>query len=121
MSEPDFYVGETWTFRGTARDVDGQRYPLDQATIEVMFSMSSGAILEFDETDPDDMISIVPLSVESPAYDWQIAVPPSRQTGFSRRRGRYRLQVRTTLPDGRVSIEADRVVKIQQSSFSRWP
>jgi hypothetical protein len=114
---PDFYVGETWTYRGQAMNADGSRVIMAGAHIKARFYTSQGTLLDLTDSDPEVIIN----TDDSVPWDYEIVVPPgSRQAGFIFPHNRYKLQVKLTTSDGQVSVDVTKKLRIEQSSFSRF-
>jgi hypothetical protein len=114
MTDPDFYTGEDWVFRGTAVDENGARVSMIGATVSVRFSTSLGRILDLTQADDEVTVSTDP----SGTWDYEVVVTPDLQPLFTSPYGRYKIQVRVMTADGRVSIESSRRFRVEVSSFT---
>jgi hypothetical protein len=116
MIEPDFLVGETWSYRGQAKNADGTRVIMSGSHIRARFYTSQGVILDLTDSDPEVIIN----TDTSLDWDYEIVVPPSRQDGFNFSHNRYKLQIKLTTSDGQVSVDVTKKLYIPLSSFKRW-
>src|SRR3982751_3426389 len=98
MTDPDFYTGEDWVFRGPVVDEVGARVSMIGASVAVRFSTSQAKILDL--TQDDDEVNL--LTDLSQDWDYEVVLPPSRQAAFISPYGRYKIQVRVTTADGRI-------------------
>lgn len=114
MSEPDFYLGETWIFEGTVQGVRGQALSLNSARIKLRLYTSQGPALTIDSETSQN----VQLLEETGHY--QIYITPEDQEGFNVAVRDYGCEVHVTLENGQEIVHQQRHIKVEPSSFVRW-
>lgn len=113
MSEPDFYLGETWFIPGQALDADGNPIRLLGATVEFRLSTSAGKVLDLSLGNGIEI-----EDVEKGEY--VIQVSPENQAGWNTKIKGYTGTVRITLGNGTVMYQGPRYFNIGIPSFRKW-
>jgi len=113
VSEPDFYLGESWLIPGKATDWEGNPMSLIGATIDVRVFTSRGPLVDLDLSDGIEIINAL-------QGDYLVTVTPEHQDGWDPKITVYGLQIRIVLANGTTSVQVSRHINVEASAFVRW-
>lgn len=113
MSEPDFYLGETWIITGKATDWKGEPMSLAGASIDARVYTSLGPLIDLNLTDGVEVVNTL-------QGDYLVTVTPEHQDGWDPKVTVYGLQIKIVLANGTTSVQVNRHLKVDASAFVRW-
>ncbi len=113
MSEPDFYLGETWTIPGHFLNSEGGDLPLTGATLTARFYTSQG--VQFTLTVGDGIAIDNALGGR-----YTMTVTPLKQTVLDDALRVIFFDVKVVLANGQVVEDSDNYLRLKSTAFQRW-